>query len=217
MVAQPSASVDSYITADSITTIASRRTPTTEGVADDSHHQMTGHNHSHNAPARTLPPVPNAFAEQQTPGTSASATVAAVDALSETGIHTIRKVSRETTNGSSGTQPDEKYAREFEHAVQALLQAMRLNLPISSVGELYRLQIQPTPLSDIGSSAALTTVNDRTELRLAGAYANSAEAARTLQHVVSSEILSLIKDEVSQSPAFSVIIDEAPLREHNSL
>ncbi|KAJ2336358.1 hypothetical protein GGH92_007788, partial [Coemansia sp. RSA 2673] len=43
------------------------------------------------------------------------------------------------------------------------------------------------------------------------------EAARTLQHIVSSEVLSLVKDEVSQSPAFSVVIDEAPLREHNSL
>ncbi|KAJ1719524.1 hypothetical protein LPJ53_005728 [Coemansia erecta] len=217
MVAQPSASVDSYITADSITTIASRRTPTTEGVADESHHPSTSQHHSHHAHGRTLPPVPNAFAGSQTPGTSASATAATVDALSETGVHTIRKVSRETTNGSSGAQPDEKYAREFEHAVQALLQAMRLNLPISSVGELYRLQIQPTPLSDIGSSAASTNTNDSTELRLAGAYSNSAEAARTLQHVVSSEILSLVKDEVSQSPAFSVIIDEAPLREHNSL
>ncbi|KAJ1741237.1 hypothetical protein LPJ68_003057 [Coemansia sp. RSA 1086] len=141
-----------------------------------------------------------------------------------------RKRSRDTVGSSSSSQPDEKYAREFEYAVQALLQAMQLNLPISAVADLYRLKMEPTPLSDIGSvgyvdrikSAAAGADNSSssrsaTDLRLAGALANTTEAARALQHVVSSEILSLIKDEVSQSPAFSVIIDEAPLREHNSL
>ncbi|KAJ2413960.1 hypothetical protein GGF41_005865, partial [Coemansia sp. RSA 2531] len=126
---------------------------------------------------------------------------------------------RSSTSTAAG--PDERYAKEFEHAVQALLQAMNLNLPISSVADLYRLQIQPMPLADIGShghSSRFSNNGRRADaVRLAGAYANSTEAARTLQHVVSSELLSLIKDEVSQSPAFSVIIDEAPLREHNSL
>ncbi|KAJ1907675.1 hypothetical protein LPJ71_004029, partial [Coemansia sp. S17] len=124
---------------------------------------------------------------------------------------------RSSTSAAAG--PDERYAKEFEHAVQALLQAMNLNLPISSVADLYRLQIQPMPLADIGShghSSRFSNNGRRADaVRLAGAYANSTEAARTLQHVVSSELLSLIKDEVSQSPAFSVIIDEAPLREHN--
>ncbi|KAJ2076869.1 hypothetical protein H4R24_005456 [Coemansia sp. RSA 988] len=131
---------------------------------------------------------------------------------------------------STNTQPDEKYVREFGHAVQALLQAMNLNLPISAVADLYRLKIDPMPLASIGSVGYVDSIRSAaaaadhgnssrsaTDLRLAGATANSTEAARILQHVVSSEILSLVKDEVSQSPAFSVIIDEAPLREHNSL
>ncbi|KAJ2795691.1 hypothetical protein H4R20_005795, partial [Coemansia guatemalensis] len=107
---------------------------------------------------------------------------------------------------------------------------MNLNLPISAVADLYRLKIDPVPLASIGSvgyvdsirSAAAspdrgTSSRSATDLRLAGAITDTTEAARALQHVVSSEILSLVKDEVSQSPAYSVIIDEAPLREHNSL
>ncbi|KAJ2768602.1 hypothetical protein IWQ56_002875, partial [Coemansia nantahalensis] len=103
------------------------------------------------------------------------------------------------------------------HAVQALFQAMELNLPISAVADLYKLKVAPTPLSEVGATGR---AQDATAggLRLAGALTTDATvAARLLQHVVSSEILSLLKDEVSQSPAFSVIIDEAPLRKHNSL
>ncbi|KAJ1726521.1 hypothetical protein LPJ61_005130, partial [Coemansia biformis] len=147
---------------------------------------------------------------------------------------------RSTTSHSSSFVPDERYAKEFEHAVQALLQAMELNLPISAVADLYQLMVSPTPLAGIGSTGYSTRTKhisdaaggresggngnggggggSTTGLRLAGAITtDTVVSARLLQHVVSSEILSLVKDEVSQSPAFSVIIDEAPLREHNSL
>ncbi|KAJ2683888.1 hypothetical protein H4R19_006946, partial [Coemansia spiralis] len=130
------------------------------------------------------------------------------------------------TPGSSATPaagpgPDERYASEFESAVQALFQAMELNLPISAVASLYRLKVAPTPLADIGSVGyphRARSGKPADGLRLAGAVTTDMTvSARLLQHVVSSEILSLVKDEVSQSPAFSVVIDEAPLHEHNSL
>lgn len=142
--------------------------------------------------------------------------------LAQTCSYSTSGSSRLTTPlGEGKMKPPVEYPRQFECAVRALLQAMNLNLPISAVIDLYRLQIQPAPLSDIGSSGHAerlrTGIWHADTVPLAGSYQNSTDAARTLQHVVSSEILSMIKDEVSQSPAFSVIIDEAPLREHNSL
>ncbi|KAJ2483600.1 hypothetical protein EV174_002906, partial [Coemansia sp. RSA 2320] len=134
----------------------------------------------------------------------------------------LANAAQNKSNTAIARLPDEKYAKEFEHAVQALLQGMSLNLPISSVIDLYRLQIQPRPLADIGSRGYSNRVGGSSQpggdaIQLAGTYMTGTEAARTLQHIVSSEVLSLVKDEVSQSPAFSVVIDEAPLREHNSL
>ncbi|KAJ1893855.1 hypothetical protein LPJ66_005518, partial [Kickxella alabastrina] len=210
MVAQQSNTMESYITTDSITPIASRLTPTREEQLADEltlRHQQRQQQHGDLHPQ----PADPTGAAMPAPG---SRSLAPTEGLAEASIQAVRKASRQMAGGS-GSHPDEKYTREFGHAVQALLQAMRLNLSISSVPELYRLQMQPTPLSAIGSMGAQTRENS--ELRLAGALTNSTEAARTLQHVVSSEILSLVKDEVSQSPAFSIIIEEAPLREHNSL
>ncbi|KAJ2850166.1 hypothetical protein J3B02_003702, partial [Coemansia erecta] len=172
-----------------------RRTLTIEGIPEEPAQQPATQTSS----SGTLPGV---TAEPQTP--------AAVSLQDPVGVRIQHKPSREPV------RPDERYAREFEHAVQALLQAMRLNLPISAVAELYSLQIQPTPIGDIGLGRQ-QVLGKQGAVRLAGTHADGTEAARILQHVVSSEILSLVKDEVSQSPAFSVIIDEAPLREHNSL
>ncbi|KAJ1949816.1 hypothetical protein FBU59_000978, partial [Linderina macrospora] len=126
-------------------------------------------------------------------------------------------VSSSVSSGSSLVM-EEKYIKEFNFALQALLQAMELNLPLSSVMNLYKLQLVPTHISTIGSSsAAAKRQAKKDDISLAGALCDGVEAARSLQHVVSSEVLSLVKDEVSESPAFSVIIDEAPIREHNSL
>ncbi|KAJ2034939.1 hypothetical protein H4S03_004642 [Coemansia sp. S3946] len=201
-VAQPSASANSYSTIESISSVASRTTPVEMQPKDE--HRLT-----HGVEQRR--------ASGSRPRAGSGPLIGSVAGPSmKMGDN---RAPRSSTSAAAG--PDERYAKEFEHAVQALLQAMNLNLPISSVADLYRLQIQPMPLADIGShghSSRFSNNGRRADaVRLAGAYANSTEAARTLQHVVSSELLSLIKDEVSQSPAFSVIIDEAPLREHNSL
>ncbi|KAJ2395710.1 hypothetical protein GGI23_004200, partial [Coemansia sp. RSA 2559] len=228
-IARQAVSVEASSTAETITTIASRLTATDgrsdeplaltqqtqpqqpqRGANDDSTSKTHGRPHSYRRSA-------GAAAKQNCSNSNELVT------SSPPAIGVYRTRSGETGSTSCF---DEGYAKEFDHAVQALLQAMNLNMPISSVGDLYRLQVQPTPLADIGSkgyanrmrrgaAAGFGAFND--DLRLAGALTNSTNAARTLQHVVSSEILSLIKDEVSQSPAFSVIIDEAPLREHNSL
>ncbi|KAJ2900681.1 hypothetical protein IWW38_000355 [Coemansia aciculifera] len=188
-VAQQSVSANSYSTIESISSVASQTTPTTSSTK-----------------------VP---AEQEEGAGPLVSTVASTDSSAAAARRGSSSTQTRHTSGSAAAVPDERYAKEFEHAVQALLQAMSLNLPINSVADLYRLQMQPTPLADIGSHGHAR--RRLSPVRLAGAYTNSTEAARTLQHVVSSELLSLIKDEVSQSPAFSVIIDEAPLREHNSL
>ncbi|KAJ2445602.1 hypothetical protein GGF42_005947, partial [Coemansia sp. RSA 2424] len=200
-VAQPSASAHSYSTADSVSSVISRTTPT-EAPQPSSHVQ------------------PKAEQEQQQSGSRPRAESGPL--VISAGSSAQRGDGRAPRSSAApAAAPDERYTKEFEHAVQALLQAMSLNLPIDSVADLYRLQIQPTPLADIGSHGHSRRFSSNggggEAVRLAGAYTNSTEAARTLQHVVSSELLSLIKDEVSQSPAFSVIIDEAPLREHNSL
>ncbi|KAJ2746080.1 hypothetical protein GGI20_001632 [Coemansia sp. BCRC 34301] len=199
-VAQQSVSANSYSTVDSVTTTVSRTTAT------------------ETQPSHSRPREEEEEEEQQQGGArSRVASKHLVGGVVSAGSSAQRDDGRARHNSAV---PDERYAKEFEHAVQALLQAMNLNLPISSVANLYRLQIQPTPLADIGShgrSGQFSGAGSSEAVRLAGAYTNSTEAARTLQHVVSSELLSLIKDEVSQSPAFSVIIDEAPLREHNSL
>ncbi|KAJ1949060.1 hypothetical protein EC988_004921, partial [Linderina pennispora] len=123
-----------------------------------------------------------------------------------------------SVSSSSSAMMEEKYIKEFNFALQALLQAMDHNLPLSSVLNLYKLQLAPAPISTIGSTGtAARSRAKKDDVSLAGALCDGIEAARSLQHVVSSEVLSLIKDEVSESPAFSVIIDEAPIREHNSL
>ncbi|KAJ2349137.1 hypothetical protein GGH91_000981 [Coemansia sp. RSA 2671] len=196
-VAQQSTSANSYSTVDTLSSAASRATPIemqSAYVMPKSEHQTVRAARPRAGSSGPLVGTLGQMGDSRAPRSSATPVVAA---------------------------PDERYAKEFEHAVQALLQAMNLNLPISSVADLYQLQTQHMPLADIGSrghSSRFSNSSRRSDaVRLAGAYTNSTEAARTLQHVVSSELLSLIKDEVSQSPAFSVIIDEAPLREHNSL
>ncbi|KAJ2822240.1 hypothetical protein GGI24_004001, partial [Coemansia furcata] len=191
-VAQPSASATSYSTIDSLSSTASRITPVETRYA--------------------VPKGEHAGIRSQSERRVSGRPRAGSGPL----LGTAHAGDGQASRSSASAVPDERYAKEFEHAVQALLQAMNLNLPISSVADLYQLQTQPRPLADIGSHGHASR-GGRGDVRLAGAYANSTEAARTLQHVVSSELLSLIKDEVSQSPAFSVIIDEAPLREHNSL
>ncbi|KAJ2695293.1 PR domain-containing protein 11 [Coemansia sp. RSA 1285] len=238
MKAQQSASVNSYSTVDTISTIASRISAT-ESRSDEplssvnqSKRPANGdqsQQHRHLDSTKSVP-LPDDHRHTHSIGRIANRATKQVYSESSKQLpmsSPVIDVYRTVSGDASGSSYlDEGYAKEFEYAVHALLQAMNLNMPISSVADLYRLQIQSTSLADIGSKGyadkirrdtAAAACGSNNDLRLAGALTHSTEAARTLQHVVSSEILSLVKDEVSQSPAFSVIIDEAPLREHNSL